>query len=106
MQTSWEIVFERVLKEGGTALIIIPVNTGNEKPPQKNWSQSKITKRGKLSVKAEKNPIIADMLLIVTYVRALGSVYPPILLNINPPKNTPHTGPVIAIEANDMNAVC
>lgn len=36
LQIRLEIVLESVLKGGGTLLIIIPCNTGNENPPQKN----------------------------------------------------------------------
>jgi hypothetical protein len=35
----------RVLMEGGTVLRRMPVITGIEKPPQKNWSQSKEIKK-------------------------------------------------------------
>ncbi len=93
----------RVLREGGTVFRRMPVKHGMEKPPQKNWIQSKPNATLKLSTKTMGMPAQeARVVIKMAKGSALGSLYPPIELKKIPPHTTPPTGPVIAMMTKYM----
>ncbi len=98
--------FAVVLAERGTDCMSIDINRGTQKPPQKNWIQSRVkdshSEVTKGSGKAMREPTV---IMRTARGKALWFSNPPNLVNAKPPNTTPATGPVIAHTAKLIEEV-